>query len=329
MAGMSITKKLFMAFGLLFVMFAGFGGFVLYSFSNVGSESSNVGDWIDSHIVVSEVNDKISDVQRAVLMRVITNGTSDASHWQSTLAQRTSEVDNAFLRYQENLNSFTYDDETERQSDLEILQGEIKLWEDYKAQIDKIESLIQAADVAGANAVLRGDLSKNFEAIDAAMKADMESCSQGLYDATSTADKVFAALVNRVNISGVILILILIGGAIVIGMLAKTINRSVNQIESVTQLAAKGDLSKQIESDSDDEFGLIAQEFNAVIKHVRDVIKNVQETANNVSKDAEELNINFANSAKSLESVAMSVATVTDNALKQQENLVETKSHVH
>lgn len=329
MAGMSITKKLFMAFGLLFVMFAGFGGFVFYSFGNVSSENDNIGDWIDSHVVVSEVNDKIDDVQRAVLMLIITNGTSDAAHWQSTLAQRKSEVDNAFLRYQDNLKSFSYTDETERQSDLEILQNELQLWDDYKTQINKIESLLQASDVTGANAVLRGDLSKTFEAIDGAMNDDMESCSKGLYTATSTADEVFKSLVSRVNISGVILIIILIGGGFVIAMLVKTINHSVNQIESVTQLAAKGDLSKQIISDSDDEFGLIAQEFNAVMKHVRDVIKNVQETANNVSKDAEELNKNFANSAKSLESVAMSVATVTDSALKQQENLVETKTHVN
>ena len=96
----------------------------------------------------------------------------------------------------------------------------------------------------------------------------------------------------------------------------------------MTEIAAKGDLSNEIICDSNDEFGQIAEQFNAVIKHVRNVIKNVQETANTVSKDAEALNDNFAKSAQSLESVAMSVATVTDTTLRQQENLVETKTHV-
>ena len=324
----SITKKLFMAFGLLFVMFAGFGAFVLYSFGNVGTENENVGDWVESHVVVSEVNDKIDNTQRAILMRIITNGTQDESRWQSTLASRINEVDAAFKRYEDNLNSFSYEDEAERQSDLEILQNELKLWDDYKAQINKIESLLKASDVAGVNTILRGDLSKSFEAINSAMKADMESCSQGLYEATGSAGKVFEELVGRVHMSGAGLIVVLIVGAVIIGALAKNINRSVNQIQSVTEIAAKGDLSKEIVSDSDDEFGQIAQQFNAVIKHVRNVIKNVQETANNVSKDAAELNDNFAKSAQSLESVAMSVATVTDTTLRQQENLVETKTHV-
>ncbi len=324
----SITKKLFMAFGLLFVMFAGFGAFVLYSFGNVGTENENVGDWVESHVVVSEVNDKIDNTQRAILMRIITNGTQDESRWQSTLASRMNEVDTAFKRYEDNLNSFSYEDEAERQSDLEILQNELKLWADYKVQINKIESLLKSSDVAGVNMVLRGDLSKSFEAIEYAMKKDMESCSQGLYEATGSAGKVFEQLVGRVHMSGAGLIVVLIVGAVIIGALAKNINRSVNQIQSVTEIAAKGDLSKEIISDSDDEFGQIAQQFNAVIKHVRNVIKNVQETANNVSKDAAELNDNFAKSAQSLESVAMSVATVTDTTLRQQENLVETKTHV-
>ena len=329
MAGMSITKKLFMAFGLLFVMFAGFGTFVIYSFGNVGSENENVEDWIASHMVVSEVNDKISDVQRAVLMRVITNKTSAEGHWQSTIALRISEVDNAFLRYQDNLKKLTYDDEAERQRDMEMLQNEMDIWNDYKIYAEQIEELLQASDVAGANALLTGALSKDFEAIDEAMKADMEDCTQGLYESTSVATKVFERLVTRVRISGIILILILVGGVFVIFMLAKNINRSVNQIRSVTELAAKGDLSHTIQCDSNDEFGLIAQQFNDVIKHVRNVISNVQETAKNVSEDAEALNENFAKSAQSLETVAMSVASVTDNALNQQETLNETKTHVN
>ena len=329
MADMSITKKLFLAFGLILVMFAGFGAFVIYSFGNVGTENENVGDWITSHMVVSEVNDKVGDAQRAVLMRILTNKTSAEGHWQSTIALRISEVDNAFLRYQENLKSFTYDDEAERQRDLEMLQKEMDIWNDYKIQAEKIEELLQISDMAAVNEILMGDLSKDFEAIDAAMKADMEDCTQGLYASTNEAAEVFQQLVGRVRISGIALILILIGGAVVIGMLAKTINRSVMQIESVTEIAAKGDLSKEIQSDSNDEFGLIAQQFNAVIKHVRTVIRNVQETAKNVSEDAESLNENFAKSAQSLETVAMSVATVTDNALKQQEILTETKTHVH
>ena len=329
MAGMSITKKLFLAFGLLFVMFAGFGAFVLYSFGNVGTENENVGDWIASHVVVSEVNDKVSDVQRAVLMRIITNKTSAEGHWQSTIAQRISEVDNAFLRYQKNLESFTYEDESERQRDMEMLKNEMDIWNDYKTNAEKIEELLQMSDMAGANAILIGDLSKDFESLDDAMKKDMEDCSQGLYDATSSAGKVFEQLVGRVHISGFALIGVLIFGAVIIAALAKNINQSVSKIQSVTEIAAKGDLSKEIDCDSADEFGQIAQQFNAVIKHVRDVIRNVQETAKNVSEDAESLNNNFAKSAQSLESVAMSVATVTDSTLKQQENLVETKTHVH
>ena len=329
MAGMSIKKKLFLAFGLVFVMFAGFGAFILIAFGNVGEESENVGDWVSSHMIVSEVSDKIDNLQRAALMRIITNGTSEEARWRETVEGREAEVDAAFKRYEGLLEKMTYTTEAERQHDVEMLQGELQLWENFRANIHRVESLLQASQVAEANALLHGDLSTTFEALNAAMGDDRENCTQGLYEATSNADKVFAKLISRVHMSGIVLVGILIFGVAVIVFLAKNIDASVNQIKMVTESAAKGDLSKTIDNASDDEFGLIAQQFNAVIKHVRDMIRNVQETAKTVSDDAESLNENFSKSAQILEKVAMSVATVTDSAVKQQENLVETRKHVH
>ncbi len=328
MAGMSIKKKLFLAFGLIFLMFAGFGTFVLIAFGNVGSENDNVGDWIASHMIVSEVSDKVDNLQRALLMRVITNGTTEESRWRETIEGREAEVDAAFKRYENLLEKIHYTDETEKQNDLNTLNAEVALWEDYRAKVHRLESILQASQIAEANALLHGDLSTAFLAINAAMNEDKESCTQGLYDATHAADKVFSQLVSRVRTSGIILAGILIFGIAVIIFLAKNIDESVNQIRSITESAAKGDLSRVIDNVSNDEFGVIAQQFNSVIKHVRDIIRNVQETANNVSADAVSLNDNFSKSAQILENVAMSVAAVTDNALQQQENLVETREHV-
>lgn len=329
MSEMSITKKLFLAFGTVFVLFAGFGAFVLYSFGNVGTENENIDDWITSHMVVSEVSDRVGDTQRAILMLVLTNGTSDKEHWHSILVERMSGVDNAFQRYQHSLNSFTYDDEAERQKDLEMLQNEVTLWENYKEQINNVVNDLESSDNAAANAVLRDELSYTFDAIDNAMKADADNCTQGLYKSTSSADKIFQKIVTRVHVIGAVLIILLILGVFVINLLVQSINRAVNQIQEVTDLVSKGDLSQEIEVHSNDEFGKISQQFNAVIKHIRKVIRNVQETAKTVSEDAESLNNSFSKSAQTLEGVAMSIATVTDNALRQQENLAETRKYVH
>jgi len=226
------------------------------------------------------------------------------------------------------LKSFTYDTEEERQHDFQLLEKELGLWHNYKANLENMEELLQTGNMAAVNALLRGEMSENFEAIDSVMNDDMLSCTEGLYNATSTAEKVFAALVQRVNISVIVLAIILIGGIVVVGILVKNINRSVENIISVTSLAAKGDLSKEIAVVSDDEFGLISQQFNEVIRNTRKVIRNVQGTVSNVSEEATTLNDDFAQSRDSVESVATLVVNVTNNALKQQKNLLETKTHV-
>ena len=328
MSDMSITKKLISAFGVVFVMFAGFGAFVIYSFGSVGNENENIDEWIKSHTVVSDVTDKVDDVQRAILMRILTNGTQDVGHWQSTISQRIGEVDNAFMHYEKNLKSFHYDSEAELQSDMKMYERELELWHKYKSNLENMEELLQIGNMAAVNALLRGEMSENFEALDSVMQDDMNSCTEGLYNATSTSEKVFASLIKRVNISVVVLAIILICGVFVVGYVVKTINRAVENIISVTSLAAKGDLSKEIAVVSGDEFGLISQQFNAVIRNTRKVLNNVQMTVKNVSEEAITLSEDFAQSRDSVENVAGLVVDVTDNALKQQKNLLETKTHV-
>ena len=328
MSDMSITKKLISAFGVVFVMFAGFGAFVIYYFGSVGNENENIDEWIKSHTVVSDVTDKVDDVQRAILMRILTNGTQDVGHWQSTISQRIGEVDNAFMHYEKNLKSFHYDSEAELQSDMKMYERELELWHKYKSNLENMEELLQIGNMAAVNALLRGEMSENFEALDSVMQDDMNSCTEGLYNATSTSEKVFAALIKRVNISVVVLAIILICGVFVVGYVVKTINRAVENIISVTSLAAKGDLSKEIAVVSGDEFGLISQQFNAVIRNTRKVLNNVQMTVKNVSEEAITLSEDFAQSRDSVENVAGLVVDVTDNALKQQKNLLETKTHV-
>ena len=225
MSDMSITKKLISAFGVVFVMFAGFGAFVIYSFGSVGNENENIDEWIKSHTVVSDVTDKVDDVQRAILMRILTNGTQDVGHWQSTISQRIGEVDNAFMHYEKNLKSFHYDSEAELQSDMKMYERELELWHKYKSNLENMEELLQIGNMAAVNALLRGEMSENFEALDSVMQDDMNSCTEGLYNATSTSEKVFAALIKRVNISVVVLAIILICGVFVVGYVVKTINR--------------------------------------------------------------------------------------------------------
>ena len=64
--GLSITKKLIGAFGLVFAFIAFFGLFILYSFNGLSSERSNVRDWLDSNFTVSKIARDIDDVQRIV-----------------------------------------------------------------------------------------------------------------------------------------------------------------------------------------------------------------------------------------------------------------------
>ena len=53
---LSISKKLALAFGVLFLLFAGFGFFAVRSAEYIGKEVRNIGDWMESRDRVATIS---------------------------------------------------------------------------------------------------------------------------------------------------------------------------------------------------------------------------------------------------------------------------------
>ena len=283
MTGLSITKKLIGAFGLVFAFISFFGLFILYSFNGLSSERSNVRDWLDSNVTVSKIARNINDLQRTVHIRTTANNSNRKLEQETQIKN----IDSAFENYQQVIDKGDYDDPAERQRDQNILDNEVKLWQDYKNQLAKIEPFILANDREKMIAILNNDVEKSFEAINNAMNNDVEECAKGLTDAVDTSEKTFENFTQLVHILGILIALILIFVVGILYILARDINHSVKQIVSVTEKAANGDLSHEINTDATDEFGTIADQFNSVIKNTRKALEKVQIAAEQVSNSAE------------------------------------------
>ena len=275
MTGLSITKKLIGAFGLVFVFIAFFGLFILYSFNGLSSERSNVRDWLDSNFTVSQIARSIDYVQRIVHMRVARIGAAEGTSLQTEQGKIITEIDAAFANYQQVINNGDYDDEAEKQRDQEMLNNEIKLWNNYKDQLSKIEPLIAAGNRDGSISLLNNNIEKAFVDIAGAMEEDVKDCAGGLADAVDVSEKTFDEFERLVHMMGLVIVAILLLVIGILFILARDIRNSVNQIVNVTEKAAQGDLSHDVVTDATDEFGTIAGQFNSVIQHMRKALGKV------------------------------------------------------
>ncbi len=325
MTGLSLTKKLIGAFGLVFTVFSLFGLFINFYFQSISNERSNLKDWLASNITVSKITRGIAETQRQVHIRVEKMNTQA----KSELDRNIQNVDSAFAEYQQNLNNSFYDDESERQRDQNMLNDEMKLWQNYKDQISKIEPLIAANNRESSLAFLNGDLEKSFVEISNAMNADSEDCATGLSEAVDISEKIFANIEDLVHIMGIVIFIILVIIVAVLYFLAKDINNSVKQIVLVTEKAAQGNLTKDIITEATDEFGVISSQINSVIQHMRKALGKVQNAAQEVSNSAENMKGNVNKTGDLLQNVAMAVTDATGNVDSQKEAIKDTQKHVH
>ena len=275
---LSITQKLIGAFGIVFALIAFFGLFINFYFQSISSERSNLKDWFDSSVVVTNIT-------------------------TSLLKKDFSAVDSGFTQYQQILNESDYETEQERQRDQQMLDSELKLWQEFKSTHSE----------------------QAYQRVVAAMEADYQDCVGGLAQAVDVSEEILDDFEKFVHIMGIVIALILVLIVCVLWLLSKNIRSSVNQVATVTEKAAKGDLSRDVPISSTDEFGTIAAQFNSVLQHMRKVLGNVQAAAQEVSSSAEKTRTGMNRTGDLIQRVALAVTAAYDNAKEQKTAISDTE----
>ena len=328
MSKLSITQKLIGAFGTVFVMISLFGMFIFYYSNDLNSERSNVRDWLDSNFTVTDLSKNISDCQRNAYFTINTMGTGNNSAWRSKLQKNIQDIDAGFEEYKKVLNNSVYEDESERQSDLATLNSEIALWNNYKSQVTKLQSLVDGGNRAESFSFMDSAVDSAYDEIYAAINGDLESCNEGLEKAVDTSERQFENFETFVHIMGLLLAAILAFVVFILIVLVKNIRSSVNLIVEVTEKAAQGDLSHEIITDSTDEFGTIAKQFNSVMKNMRQALSKVQNAAFQVSNSASNMKDNINKSEDLIQNVALAVTGAADNTDHQKAAIADTEIRI-
>ncbi|MBR1759598.1 MAG: methyl-accepting chemotaxis protein [Schwartzia sp.] len=325
MKQLSIAKKLALAFGILFLLFAGFGYFAVRSAENIGKEVRNIGDWMESRDRVAVISETAAGLHRAMMYRITVDDPAAREKWAQAEQERISTVNEAFAEYEKTLNESEYDDPAEKESDFKTLNEEKKLWETYRAEVEKIDGLLASGNRAGADVLLEREVAASFSALIDAMEKDAESCRKGTGDALEAGEAAYRSVISMAIAASV---LILVLSVLVLIALTKSIKSSVTTITATAKKAADGDLSRNIDLETGDEFGEIANYFNEMLDATRSVLLRMQGTAEEVSHSSDRLTENAEQSAQATQSVAEAVTNVSAAAAEQMDALAETTDRV-
>ncbi len=322
---LSVTKKLTLAFGVLLLLFAAFGVFAVRSAQHIGAEVRNISDWMESRDRVAVISETSAGLHRALMYRIILTDPAAQKEWADAVKQRTATVNESFDAYEKTLNETEYETAEEKEKDFQTLNAEKKLWQVYLAEVKKVDAQLAAGNRPAAQALLEKEAARAFSALIDAMEADAEECRKGTTEALDSGEEAYQSVIRMAIAASLITLLL---SVVVLMALAKSIRHSVKTIVTTAKKASDGDLSRNIELETADEFGEIAKYFNDMLDGTRSVLLRMQGTAEEVASSSERLTENAEQSAEATQSVAESVTNVSGSAAMQLDALAETSERI-
>jgi methyl-accepting chemotaxis protein len=107
----------------------------------------------------------------------------------------------------------------------------------------------------------------------------------------------------------VIGIMIVVSGCFVFVVIRSILN-PIRQMAAVTKKVSEGDLTEQVQVDTNDEIGQLGISFNHMLHSLRELLSKLHQSAQHVTASAEQLNVNSERTAQTTKEVTTAIQEV-------------------
>jgi methyl-accepting chemotaxis protein len=120
---------------------------------------------------------------------------------------------------------------------------------------------------------------------------------------------------------GSVLLATLVGILLILGSLMGRIGKITLAFSEIAR--GEGDLTRRVESTTQDEIGALATDFNAFASSLNSIVAGVKESATELTDDMEELATNMNETASAVEEIAATIDSIKQQALSQGASVTE------
>ena len=329
-ARFTMAQKFYMAFGALFVLFSLFGLHSYKSSAVLYQSARDIESWGSSNHLLGELEANLENYDSYVSLLKEIDRENEYKAIVANIKKLDGYIDESFEEYREVLENTVYTDEDIAQGidkeEMEALEKEVKMWEDYKAAAGKVVNFGPEA-LTNREAFEAAVKEKNasYAVLIKAINDDVDLCHAGEKEAVEQAKDIHSFVVtSTVGALAFVLCFILS----VLYLMIRNVRRASSTVIAVAEKVAQGDLRERAVVYGKDEFGQIAVHFNDMMDNVRNMCGTIQEIAEDVSHASDELTANANEVAKSTEHVSRAMVSVAESAEKQVSELDVTDQKV-
>jgi methyl-accepting chemotaxis protein len=282
-----LSRKLFLGFGFVLLMLFGVNIFSIHQMNILKLEIDNFNNqWLPSALAISALNLNTSDLRRSQLQYAFT---FDDQARQELANSMISIID----RINENLD--TYARLKQQKGEIqELLEEEKNLfkgfetdWETYQDLSFTIFRLSRENKQIEAYELLDGQTKIIYGSINAKLQKLLSFYKEEVIEGAKNADLVFQA--TKKLITSLVVVTIILSTLFVM-LLVRWIKYPIRQLEKGAKKVAEGDLSVQLDIQSEDEIGNLTNSFNLMTKSLREAMEKSKVQADRLKMQWEVLN---------------------------------------
>lgn len=191
-------------------------------------------------------------------------------------------------------------------------------WAKTKNHGDKVTNILRAQGTAAAYDYMINEMHQDFTNLDnnttelgeLELKGaqDMAAASHATYESARTTTIVVILIIALLTVGTGYYFYRLIGGFL-------------SQFLDVSQRVYRGDMTVNLDYDTQDEFGKIANSYNDTLGKIRSITAEIQKIANELTHSAETMSTGVNESTQVVNSIAVSINDIAELSMSQNKNV--------
>ena len=191
-------------------------------------------------------------------------------------------------------------------------------WAKTKNHGDKVTNILRAQGTAAAYDYMMNEMHQDFTNL------DNNTTELGELELKGAQDMAAASHATYESARTTTIVVILIIALLTVGIgyyFYRLIGGFLSQFLDVSQRVYRGDMTVNLDYDTQDEFGKIANSYNDTLGKIRSITAEIQKIANELTHSAETMSTGVNESAQVVNSIAVSINDIAELSMSQNKNV--------
>ena len=191
-------------------------------------------------------------------------------------------------------------------------------WAKTKNHGDKVTNILRAQGTAAAYDYMMNEMHQDFTNLDNNTTELGELELKGAQEQAAVSHATYESARTTTIVVILIIALLTVG----IGYyFYRLIGGFLSQFLDVSQRVYRGDMTVNLDYDTQDEFGKIANSYNDTLGKIRSITAEIQKIANELTHSAETMSTGVNESAQVVNSIAVSINDIAELSMSQNKNV--------